>query len=205
MRSLLYLHTELTRLDHATDRIVQLSTRLVSATGVENYSRRVLSEDALIPTAVDTDRQTMRQTIVSTASIAQTLADFARQLKRADLVIGHGVDRSLAAIIQAAKHGGNHALVASLTHPQFGFDAGRRASICTRQLAAEYLTIIGEPATHAITELTNIYRRVFGQPIPRPHDPVAGVTACQQLYQFLCDFQRERDLQFSADIICFED
>ena len=207
MRSLLFIDTETARFDHATDRIVQLNTRLVVSTGAENYCRRVFpNDDTAIPvTAAATDRQTMSQAAVKASSIAQALDDFARQLERADLVVGHGVDRSLAAIINAANRCGRHDLVASLTHPQFGFDAGRCAPICTQQLAAEYLTTIGEPLGNGTTELKAVYRRVFARPISRSDDPAAGVTTCHQFYQFLCDFQRKQDLQFSADIICFED
>ena len=207
MRTLLFLDTETARLDHVTDRIVHLSTRLVGSTGAENYCRRVFpNDDTAIPvTAIAADRQTMSRAAVKASSIAQVLDDFARQLEWSDLVIGHGVDRSLAAIVNEAKRCGRHDLVTNLTHPQFGFDAGRRAPICTQQLAVEYLTIIGEPVAHGTTELKAIYRRVFGQPIPCSDDPVAGVAACHRLYKFLCDFQRKQDLQFTADIICFED
>lgn len=205
MRSLLFLDLETARFDQSADRVVRLSTQLVTSTGNVTYCRRVLPPAVGLSPPLAIGRKSTAIAKAKTASLDEVLNGFARQLNRADLVIGHDVERSLAAIVSAANHGGHRNLSSKLMPPKFGFDAGRRASICTRQVAAEYLIFVGEPANAEATNLPAIYHRIFGQSVPHPQDPTAAVSACQRLYQFLSDAQQQLNIYFPSDILCFED
>lgn len=200
------MNTETTGLDPGKDRIVQLSTRLVSTTGSQDYNQLVHPENFATPiTATKVHGITNKVASLRRISITQILEDVSRQIEQADIIVGHNVEYDIALIIAEAKRNDLHNLVATLTHPWFGRDGGRRAAICTRQLATEYFHYIGQPASPADTQLANLYQKLFGEELPCAHDTQARVIACQRIYQFLNDFQQEQDIMFAADIICFED
>jgi len=206
MRALLFLDTETTGLDTEIDRIVQLSTRLVSASGTQDYDQLVRPENFVIPAAavkihgITEEVATLRGT-----SIARVLEEFSAQLHQADIIIGHNVKYDIAIIIAEAKRNGYHDLVATLTYPKFGLYDGVRAAICTQRLAADYLLAAGEEPSRSNTKLTVIYRRLFGEELAGAHDALVDAIACQRVYNHLRDFQLEHGLEFLADIICLDD
>lgn len=206
MRTLLFLDTETTGLDTGKDRVVQLSTRLVSASGTQDYNQLVRPENFAIPAAaVKIHGITEQVATLQGASIAQVLEAFSAQLDQADIIVGHNVEYDIAMIIAEAKRSGNHDLVATLTHPRFGLNGGVRAAICTQRLAADYLLAIGENPSHSNTKLTTIYRKLFGEELTGAHDALVDAIACQRIYRFLSNFQVEHSLQFPSDIVCLED
>jgi len=206
MRALLFLDTETTGLDTGIDRIVQLSTRLVSASGTQDYNQLVRPENFAIPAAaVKVHGITEQVATLRGTSIAQVLEEFSAQLNHADIIIGHNVKYDIAIIIAEAKRSGYHDLVATLTHPRFGLNDGVRAAICTQRLAADYLFSAGEEPSRSNTKLTAIYRRLFGEELTGAHDALVDAIACQRVYTFLNDFQMKHSLQFPSDIVCLED
>jgi DNA polymerase III epsilon subunit-like protein len=138
-------------------------------------------------------------------AISQVLEDFFYQLDQADIVIGHNVQYDIAIIIAEAKRYGYHNLVNALTNPQFGFESGRRAAICTQCLAADYLEAIGKTPSLSSTKLTTIYRQLFEEELAGAHDALVDAVACQRIYNFIRDYQLKRGLDFPSDIVCLED
>ena len=206
MRALLFIDTETTGLDTGKDRIVQLSTRLVSTTGHRDYNQMVRPENFIIPAAATKIHGITNQvaTLRGTA-ISQVLEDFFLQLDQADIVIGHNVQYDIAIIIAEAKRHGYHNLVDALTGPQFGLNTGRRAAICTQCLAADYLEATGKTPSLSSTKLTTIYRQLFGEELAGAHDALVDAVACQRIYNFLNAFQVEHSLHFPSAIVCLED
>lgn len=206
MRALLFLDTETTGLDTGIDRIVQLSTRLVSASGTQDYNQLVRPENFVIPAAaVKIHGITEQVATLHGTSIARVLEEFFAQLHHADIIIGHNVKYDIAIIIAEAKRNGYYDLVATLTHPRFGLNDGVRAAICTQRLAADYLLATGEDPSRSNTKLTAIYRRLFGEELAGAHDALVDAIACQRVYNHLRGFQLEHRLEFLADIICLDD
>lgn len=200
------MNTETTGLDPGKDHIVQLSTRLVSTTGSQDYNQLVHPENFATPiTATKVHGITNKVASLRRISITQILEDVSRQIEQADIIVGHNVEYDIAIIIAEAKRNGYHNLVATLTHPRFGRDGGRRAAICTRQLAMEYFSFLGESLSLADTKLTNVYQRIFQKELVDAHDAMAEVIACQRVYNHLRSFQLKNGIDFQADIVCFED
>ncbi|MFT6485430.1 MAG: DNA polymerase elongation subunit (family B), partial [Neolewinella sp.] len=162
MRALLFLDTETTGLDTGKDRIVQLSTRLVLPTGSQDYNQLVRPQNSAIPdTTTKIHRSANQVANLRGTSITQVLEELSRQIDQADIIIGHNVEYDIAIIIAEAKRSGYHDLVATLTHPKFGLDAGRRAAICTQRLAADYFRFLGESPSLIDTKLITVYQRLF--------------------------------------------
>jgi|AntRauTorckE5430_2_1112549.scaffolds.fasta_scaffold00275_17 DNA polymerase III epsilon subunit-like protein len=206
MRALLFLDTETTGLDTGKDRVVQLSTRLVSASGTQDYDQLVRPENFAIPAAaVKIHGITEQVATLRGVSIARVLEEFSTQLEQADIIVGHNVKYDIAIIIAEAKRNGYHDLVATLTHPRFGLNAGVRAAICTQRLAADYLLAIGEDPSRSNTKLTTIYHQLFGEELTGAHDALVDAIACQRIYNFLSAFQTKQGVHFPSDILCFED
>jgi DNA polymerase III epsilon subunit-like protein len=138
-------------------------------------------------------------------AISRVPEDFFIQLDQADIVIGHNVQYDTATIIAEAKRYGYHKLVNALTDPQFGFESGRRAAICTQCLAADYLEATGKIPSLSSTKLTTIYRQLFGEELACAHDALVDAVACQRIYNFISDYQLKLGLYFPSDIVCLED
>jgi DNA polymerase-3 subunit epsilon len=206
MRTFLFLNTKTTGLDTGKDRIVQLSTRLASPNNFQDYNQLVRPQNFAIPaTATRIHGITDQVASLHGTSITQVLEDLSRQIELADIIVGHNVEYDIAIIIAEAKRSGCHDLVATLRHPRFGLDAGRRAAICTQRLAAEYLMVIDENSSLSHTKLTTIYQQLFGEDLTDARDALVDAIACQRIYNFLSAFQIENDVQFLANIVCFED
>lgn len=206
MRALLFLNTETTGLDPGKDRIVQLSTRLALSTGSQDYSQLVGPENFAIPTtSTRTHRITGQVASLQGASVTQVLEDLSRQIERADIIVGYNVGYDIAVIIAEAKRHGYHDLVATLTHPKFGLDGGRRAAICTQRLAADYFSFLGDSPSLSATKLTIVYQRLFQEELVGARDAMVDVIACQRVYNYLRDFQLRQGVEFLADIVCLDD
>lgn len=206
MRALLFLDTKTTGLDPGKGRIVQLSTRLVSPVGSQDDNQLVRPENFAIPaTATKVHGITAQVASLHGTSITQVFEDLSRQIEQADIIVGHNVEYDIAIIIAEAKRSGCHDLVATLTHPKFGLDGGRRAAICTQRLAADYFRFLGESPSLSDTKLTTVYQRLFQEELVGAHDALVHVIACQQVYNHLRGFQRKHGVEFGADIVCFED
>jgi DNA polymerase-3 subunit epsilon len=206
MRALLFLETETTGLDTGKDRIVQLSTRLVLPTGAQDYNQLVRPQNSAIPdTTTKIHRSANQVANLRGTSITQVLEELSRQIDQADIIIGHNVEYDIAIIIAEAKRSGYHDLVATLTHPKFGLDAGRRAAICTQRLAADYFRFLGESPSLIDTKLITVYQRLFQEELNGAHDAMVDVSACQRVYNHLHDFQLRQGVEFLTDIVCLED
>lgn len=168
------------------DRISHLSARLVTASGCTDFSRSA---------ATHHQRR---------GPVSNLLDDFNRHLTQADLIIGHNVHRSLTTLRFVAKQHDHYDLVAKLSYPQFGLDGGRRAAICIRQLADEYLIFNQKTPTCNCAGLTDIYQQIFRQQTPEISVSSPGALA-HQLYLFLNAYQRENSLVFLSDVLCLED
>ncbi|MEL7161839.1 MAG: 3'-5' exonuclease, partial [Bacteroidota bacterium] len=193
-------------LDTNEDRIVQLSTRLVALEGFQDYNHLVRPNGFTIPDTVTsihgiTDQVATRQGI----SLEKALKELLQQIEQADIIVGHHIDFGIAILLAEARRTGFFDLVATLTHPKFGLDAGRRAAICTQRLAADYFRFLGESPSLSDTKLATVYRRLFGEELVGAHDAMVDVVACQRVYDQLHGFQLEHGLDFPADIVCFED
>lgn len=206
MRALLFIDTETTGLNTGIDRIVQLSTRLVLPNGSQDYNQLVRPGNFAIPaTATRIHGITDQVANLHGTSITQVLEDLSRQIEQADIIVGHNVEFDIAILIAEAKRSGCHDLVATLTHPKFGLDAGRRAAICTQRLAVDYFRFLGESPSLSDTKLTTVYQRLFQEELVGAHDAMVDVIACQQVYNHLRDFQLMQGVEFLGDIVCLED
>ena len=206
MRALLFIDTETTGLNTGIDRIVQLSTRLVLPNGSQDYNQLVRPGNfAITAAATRIHGITAQVASLHGTSITQVLEDLSRQIEQADIIVGHNVEFDIAIIIAEAKRCGYHDLVATLTHPKFGLDAGRRAAICTQRLAADYFRFLGESPSLSDTKLTTVYQRLFQEELVGAHDAMVDVIACQQVYNHLRDFQLMQGVEFLGDIVCLED
>lgn len=206
MRALLFIDTETTGLNTGIDRIVQLSTRLVLPNGSHDYNQLVRPGNFAIPAAATRIHGITDQVAsLHGTSITQVLEDLSRQIELADILVGHHVEFDIAIIIAEAKRSGCHDLVATLTHPKFGLDAGRRAAICTQRLAVDYFRFLGESPSLSDTKLTTVYQRLFQEELVGAHDAMVDVIACQQVYNHLRGFQLKQGVDFLGDIVCLED
>lgn len=206
MRPFLFLNTKTTGFDTGEDRIVQLSTRLVTHNNFQDYNHLVRPDGFTTPAAVTrhhgiTDREAKLQGI----TLAQALEDLVLQIEQADIVVGHHVEFDIGIIIAEARRADRLDLVATLTHPNFGLDGGRRAAICTQRLAADYLRWLGEAPSLSNTKLTSVYQRLFQDELAGTHDAMVDVVACQRIYDFIHGFQLEMGVELETDIVCLED
>jgi DNA polymerase-3 subunit epsilon len=206
MRNFLFLETETTGLNTGKDRIVQLSTRLVCPTESQDHNQLIRPDNFVIPaTATKIHGITNQVATVEGISIAQALDDLSLHIQQADIIVGHHIEFDIAIIVAEARRNGNHDLVVTLTHPKFGLDGGRRAAICTKRLAADYLRSLGESPSRSDTKLAAIYRRLFGEELIGAHDALVDAIASQRVYNFLSAFQLEQGVVFLSNIVCFED
>jgi DNA polymerase III epsilon subunit-like protein len=206
MRALLFLDTETTGLDIGKDRIVQLSTRLVLPNGSQDYNQLVRPRNFVIPaTATRIHGITYQVASLHGTPITQVLENLSRQIEQADIIVGHNVEYDISIIIAEAKRSGYHDLVATLTHPRFGLDAGRRVAICTQRLAADFLRFLGKSPSFSNTKLATVYQQLFLEELVGAHDAMIDVIACQRVYNHLRGFQLEHGLEFQADIVCLDD
>ena len=207
MRCLLFVDIETTRLDQSTDRITQLRAKLVTPTGEELQSWSV--SPAKEPPFRNSRPGEKVATAIMTPISSETLVlgELARIIDRCDLIIGHDIQHTLSVVMAAAARCGYDQLIAQLTPPHFGFDLGRRAAICTRQLATELLTHSNLPADRPRTDLAALHRRFtrFQMPDPKLMDPSARLQACHWLYRYTQNFQRTHNLYFQTDILCMEE
>ena len=206
MRTFLFLDTETTGLDTNEDRIVQLSTRLVALKGFQDYNHLVRPNGFTIPDTVTsihgiTDQVAIQQGI----SLEKVLEELLQQIERTDIIVGHHIDFDIAILLAEARRTGFFDLVATLTHPKFGLDAGRRAAICTQRLAADYFRFLGESPSLSDTKLATVYHRLFGEELVGGHDAMVDVVACQRVYSFIHTFQLEYGVGLESDIVCLDD
>jgi DNA polymerase III epsilon subunit-like protein len=206
MRTFLFLTTKTIGLDPEKDRILQLGTRLVDCKATHDFCQIVHSNSFSISAkAANIDGISDRVSTDQEPSIGQVLGLLQKNLRQAEIIIGHNIARDLAIISAEARRAGWQDIQALLTHPHFGFDGGALVAICTRQLAADYLRHLGETPSRSNTKLISIYRRLFEEELVGTHDALIGAIASQRIYSFLSAFQVESGVQFSSDIICFED
>lgn len=206
MRTLLFLSAKITGPYAGTDRVLQLSTRLVVRNCSKDYCQLVPLGGFAIPSASTlihgtTDQVATRRGI----SITRVFDDLTLQIEQADIILGHRIDLHLAAIIATARRADRKDVVAMLTHPRFGFDGGRLAAICIQRLAAEYFQFLGKSSSLTDTKLATIYRQLFQEELVGTHDASTDIVACQRVYNHLRDFQLEYGLEFSTDVVCLDD
>lgn len=205
MCTLLFIDIGTTGADPGKNRILQLSTRLVLPAGPQDYNQRVQPENFTVPVSSSRVRGTTNRVAdAHETSIAQLLAALSRQIERTDIIIGHNVESDIAVIIAEAKRNGNQDMVATLTHPKFGLDGGRRAAICTQCLADDYFRFLGESPSLPDAKLSTVYQRLFREELLGAHDASVGVVACQRVYNHIRSFQLEHGLEFQSDIVCLD-
>jgi DNA polymerase III epsilon subunit-like protein len=206
MRNLLFLNIETTGLDTEEKRILQLGMRLVTSDQVQNFHQRISPCNLSIPAvATEIHRTTDRVATIQGVSIHQGLELLMKQLRQAEIIIGHNIASAIAIILAEAHRTGRQDITELLSPPLFGFDGGERAAICTQQLSADYLRFLDELPSRSDTKLTTIYRRLFGHELPDDQELSARAIACQRVYDFLSSFKLEHESEFLADIVFFED
>lgn len=187
MRTFLFLGVATTGRNPEEDHLVQIGSRLVVA---DQWQDCHLLFPPATHQAIDT---------------RQAFDTLSTQLARAELIVSHHAAFAIATIIAEARRAGRQEIVTMLSPPQFGFDGGTRAAICTQQLSADYFRYLGQPATSANTQLSTIYPQLFGEALPSTHNALAAAIACQRIYHFLNAFQQQQSVAFGADIVCLAD
>lgn len=64
-------------------------------------------------------------------SLERELRELLHQIEQADIIVGHHIYFNISLLLAEARLTVSFELKAALTHHKFGFDAGRRAAICT--------------------------------------------------------------------------
>jgi DNA polymerase III epsilon subunit-like protein len=206
MRTFLFLTTKTTGLDTEKDRILQLSTRLVVHKETQDSSLLIRPSGFAIPAAaIKVHDISDRVATTQGVGIGQALELLMKQLRQAEIIIGHNIAYDIEILLAQARRVGRQDIIELLTPPLFGFNGGTCAAVCIQRLAADYLRHLGEPASLSDTKLTIVYQKLFGEELVGAHDALADAIACQRIYEFLSTFQLEQGVEFLSDIVCFED
>jgi DNA polymerase III epsilon subunit-like protein len=183
MRTFLFLTTKTTGIDTEKDRILQLSTRLVVHKETQDSSLLIRPSGFATPAAaIKVHGISDRVATAQGVDIGQALELLMKQLRQAEIIIGHNIAYDIKILLAQARRVGRQDIIELLTPPLFGFNGGACAAVCIQRLAADYLRHLGEELVGA-------------------HDALADAIACQRIYEFLSTFQLEHKLEFGADIV----
>lgn len=160
--------------------VLQFNARLLDQNGSEELQQSIV----LSPPGYPAD------------TVPEQLQSLRSLFLRAERIIGHNIYWQLQLLLRTTSRVGDQELASLLTPPRFGFDGGETAAVCLRQLATEYFDLVGWPQALYSDSLATIHRVLC----PNSPGRQNRLTACQEVYNFLRDFQQQNQIVLKEDV-----